>query len=227
MARRATHSDTGPRRVLGYARVSTGEQLASGLGLEAQREAIRSEVARRGWELVGVSEDTGSGRSLHGRPAMLAALEQLDRGEADALIVAKLDRATRSVADAAALLTRAQRHGWKLVALDLGFDMTTPARELVASVMSAVARWERRAIGARTREALAAKRAQGVRLGRPRLLSDAVRARVVAERRAGRSLPAIAGALNADGVPTAQGSRWYPASVARALRSAALDGLAA
>ncbi len=216
-----TSTTTTATVVVGYARVSTSEQADSGLGLDAQRHAIEAETARRGWHLAAILEDAGaSARSLNGRPALAEALDLLDRGEAGALVVAKLDRATRSTMDAAVLMERAARKGWKLVALDLGVDTTTPTGELVASVMAAVAQWERRAIGARTREALAAKRAQGVRLGRPRLLDPAVAGRIVAERDAGAGWSAIARGLDADRIPTAQGgARWWPATVRSVYRS--------
>ncbi|MHB1802599.1 MAG: recombinase family protein, partial [Actinomycetes bacterium] len=98
--------------MIGYLRVSTGDQADSGLGLEAQRAAITAEVTRRGWTLVDVFEDAGmSGKSLGKRPGMQAALSALDAGQAAALIVAKLDRATRSTVDAALLLERAGRRG--------------------------------------------------------------------------------------------------------------------
>ena len=139
-------------------------------------------------------------------------------GQADALVVAKLDRLSRSLVDFAGLMEQARQHGWAFIALDLGVDTTTPAGELVANVMASVAQWERRAIGARTREALAAKKAAGVQLGRPRSVSDDVVARIVRERESGRSLPMIAKGLNDDGVPTARGGiRWYPATVRSAL----------
>ena len=204
-----------PTTVIGYIRVSTEEQADSGLGLEAQRATITSECHRRGWELVAMYEDAGSSaKTIARRPGAVAALEALERGEAAALVVAKLDRATRSTVDAAQLLERAQRGGWSLVALDLGVDTTTPAGELVANVMAAVAQWERRAIGARTKEALAAKRAQGVRLGRPRVVPRRVVTRITKARRAGQGWSAIARTLEADGVPTAHGgSRWHPSTV--------------
>ena len=160
-------------RVAGYLRVSTVEQADSGAGLAAQHAAITAEAARRGWQLVRVFEDAGaSGKSLSGRPGLMAALEAVEAGEAAALVVSKLDRLSRSVSDFAGLVASAQRRGWALVALDLGLDMTTPAGGLVANVMASVAEWERRVIGERTAAALAARRAQGVRLGRPRELDD-------------------------------------------------------
>ncbi len=87
-------------------------------------------------------------------------------------------------------------------------------RALVANVMAAVAQWERKAIGARTREALAAKRAQGVRLGRPTEMAPEVVERITAAHRGGTTLSAIARQLNDDGVPTTHGgARWYPSTV--------------
>ena len=216
-----------PSQVIGYIRVSTGGQVESGAGLEAQREAIHAAVRARGWTLVRIEEDAGaSGGALTGRPALAAALEALKAGEAGALVAAKLDRISRSAYDATGLLRRAQREGWALVALDFGLDTSTPVGELTATVMAAVAQWERRAISERTKVALARKRAQGVRLGRRREMPDAVLARIVSERGAGASTPAIARGLNADGVPTVQGgARWYPSTVQKAIRTAAREAL--
>ncbi len=114
------------------------------------------------------------------------------------LVVAKLDRLSRSVADFGALLDRAGRRRWSVVCLDLGVDTTTPVGAFTSHVVSAAAEYERRLIGQRTRDALAEKRAQGVRLGGPQLLPLEVVRRIVTERTAGRSLPVIATALAAD-----------------------------
>jgi DNA invertase Pin-like site-specific DNA recombinase len=203
---RAKRDAADPTRVVGYARVSTSEQTDSGLGLDAQRAAITAECERRGWTLIELVEDAGFSAKSLDRPGMKRALELLARGDAGLCVVAKLDRATRSVMDAA--------EGWKLVALDLGLDPTTPSGELVAHILAAVAQWERRAIGARTKEALSAKRAQGVRLGRPTELSSEVVARIVSAHRDGRGWSAIARELNADKISTAHGGRmWHPSTV--------------
>ena len=99
-------------RALAYLRCSTREQADSRLGLDAQRAAVMVEAERRGWQLVDVLVDAGaSGKSLAGRPALSDALSLLDRGHADALIVAKLDRLSRSVLDFAGVLARAERRG--------------------------------------------------------------------------------------------------------------------
>ncbi|MGA2932232.1 MAG: recombinase family protein, partial [Acidimicrobiales bacterium] len=91
--------------VVGYVRVSTDEQATSGLGLDAQRAAIDDECSRRGWELVEVYEDAGaSGKTIVGRPALQEALEAVRSHRAGALVVAKLDRLSRSLLDVAALM---------------------------------------------------------------------------------------------------------------------------
>jgi len=137
-------------------------------------------------------------------------------------VVAKLDRLSRSMLDLQTIMAVAQRQSWGLVALDVNVDTTTPAGEAMANVMGTFAQFERRLIGQRTRDALAAKRAAGVQLGRPRSLPAEVVERVVRERDGGRSLRAIAQGLDADGVATAQGGKsWYASTVRSVLRSAA------
>jgi DNA invertase Pin-like site-specific DNA recombinase len=145
------------------------------------------------------------------------ALDALDRGTAEILVIAKLDRLSRSVAQGAQVIDRAKRKGWSLVALDFDLDTTTPAGEMVANVILSTAQYERRLIGQRTRDALAVKREQGVRLGRPQALPDDVVHRIVAARRAGSSFRAIAAQLEMDGVPTARGGSTWHASAVRAV----------
>jgi DNA invertase Pin-like site-specific DNA recombinase len=204
-------------RVLGYIRVSTDEQADSRAGLDAQRAAILAEATRRGWQLVEVIEDAGySGKSLR-RPGIQAALEALRTRRADTLVVAKLDRLSRSLLDFAGLMNQATRERWALVALDLGVDTTSPAGEAMANVLATFAQFERRLIGERTREALMAKKASGVRLGRPAQLPADVARRIRRDRSQGRSLREIAAQLDAEGVPTAQGGRRWYASTVRAV----------
>jgi DNA invertase Pin-like site-specific DNA recombinase len=213
-----------PMQAVGYLRVSTAEQGESGLGLEAQRQAIKAACVARGWTLAAIYEDrSASGRSL-ARAGLTKALEAVESGEAEGLVVAKLDRISRSVVDFASLMERSRKRNWGLVALDLGVDTTTPSGELVANVMASVAQWERQVIGQRTKDALAVKKQQGVRLGRPRSLDDRVVRRIVRERKAGRPFTEIAERLNRAGVPTAQGGmQWYPATVRKVWLSAQPD----
>jgi DNA invertase Pin-like site-specific DNA recombinase len=202
------------QQVVGYVRVSTSEQADSRAGLEAQRAAILAEAERRGWHVVEMIEDAGySGRDLR-RPGIVAALDALRRHKADTLVIAKLDRLSRSMLDFAAIMAQATREHWAVVALDLGVDTTTPSGEAMANVLAVFSQFERRLIGQRTREALAIKKAQGVRLGRPRQLPEAVADRIRTMRRSGTTLQGIADVLNAEGVPTGQGgSIWRPSSV--------------
>jgi len=210
-------------RVVLYSRVSTAEQAESGAGLAAQEAALRTHAVHRGWETVAHLTDAGvSGKSLSGRPALSQALQLVTSGHADALAVAKLDRLSRSLLDFASLMARSQVEGWALVALDVDVDTTTPSGRLVANVMASVAEWERETIGARTRESLATKRAQGVVLGRPRTASPEAVDRARDLRAAGLSYAACAERLAAEGLPTAHGAAtWYPSTVRKVLLSAA------
>lgn len=210
-----------PMRAIAYIRVSTEEQRDSRAGLEAQRAAIRDECKRRGWKLSKVIEDAGhSARNLR-RPGIEEALDRLKAGKAEALVVAKLDRLSRSMLDFTALMDRAGKEGWALVALDAPVDTTTPAGEAMANVLATFAQFERRLIGQRTKEALAQKRKEGVTLGRPSGLPRRVVGRIKRERKTGATLAAIADGLNGDGVATGQGGKkWWPATVRAVLLSA-------
>ena len=199
----------------GYIRVSTGEQADSGLGLEAQTHAIVDEIARRGWEPGEVFEDAGySARSLN-RPALQQVLERLDSSESPTtLVVARLDRLSRSLMDFCELMQRAKAKGWLIVTLDANVDMSTPSGELMANVMASFAQFERQLIGQRTSEALQEKKRQGVKLGRP-ITVDAEAVRTIQELRAdGLSYGAIAEWMNHSGIETTSGGkRWWPETV--------------
>lgn len=213
-----------PNLVVAYLRVSTEEQAVSGAGLEAQRNTIEAEASRRGWTIVAYFSDEGiSGKSIANRPALAEALAAIESGAASALIVAKLDRLSRSVSDASAMLDRAARGGWRIFSADLAIDTTSPAGEAAASMMIVFSQLERRLISQRTKDALAVKKAQGVRLGRPSVLPREVVAGIVENHRAGISLNRIAVQLNETGVDTARGGgRWYASTV-----KAVLEGQAA
>lgn len=200
-------------RVIGYIRVSTDEQADSGLGLAAQRESIKAEAQRRGWTVEWFTDEGYSAKNME-RPGIQSALAALEDGGPGVLVVAKLDRLSRSLVDFANLMARAGEQGWELVSLDLGVDTTTPTGRFVANLMANVAQLERELISQRTKEALAARKRQGVKLGRPRDLDAEVRGRILREHEQGRGFTAIARSLNSEGVPTARdGKRWYPATV--------------
>jgi DNA invertase Pin-like site-specific DNA recombinase len=208
-------------QAIGYLRVSTGRQADSGAGIEAQRTAILAEATRRGWAAADVQfiEETASGKNAK-RPGLELAREALASGDAGALVVSKMDRLSRSLLDFASIMQEAQKQGWALIALDCPVDLTTPMGEALAAIIATFAQLERKMIGERTRDALIEKRAAGIKLGRPRILPDDVRERIVAEREEERTLRIIADALNTDNVPTAHGGkRWYPSTVRQVLAS--------
>jgi DNA invertase Pin-like site-specific DNA recombinase len=201
--------------VLGYARVSTSEQVGNGYGLDAQEHAIRDECDRRGWALVEMIRDEGASAKSLDRPGLRSALERIAAGEASGLIASKLDRLSRSVVDFGVLLEWFDGAGATLVALDLGLDTGSPGGRLVANVFASVAEWEKDTIAARTREGLAAARAQGKPISRPAVADNpALRKRIERLRARGLTLQVIADTLNREGVPTLRGgSEWRPSSV--------------
>lgn len=202
-------------RAIGYVRVSTEEQGDSRAGLEAQEAAIRTETARRGWDLLGVRSDVASGKTLRRRGELARTLRDLAAGEADVLVVAKLDRLSRSVLDFAGIMEAANSEGWAVSVLDLGVDTTTTNGKLIMHVMIALAQWEREMIGDRTRAALVAVRARGTRVGRRPGVSEETRRMILVLRESGLSWQGVADALARAGVPTAQGGRWHGSTVRR------------
>lgn len=203
--------------MVGYVRVSTTEQGISGAGQESQRAAIVAECERRGWVLERIEEDVLSARTTD-RPGLQRALADCRAGRVDGIVAAKLDRLSRSLLDFAQLLVDAKTRGYNVVTLDLGVDLSTPSGKMLAGIMATFAEYERELISQRTKDALAVKRAQGVRIGRPSSMPVAVQERIRREHAAGLSLGAIAAGLNADAVPTAHGgAQWWPSTVRKSL----------
>ncbi len=151
---------------------------------------------------------------------MQAALERLHPKKRDVagIVVAKMDRLSRSVKDFAGLLELSLKRGWSVVAIDFDIDTSTPVGELVANVMAAVGRWERRMIGARTSEAMQAAKRSGKHMGRVAApLPTATATRLHCLRADGLSANRIAEQLNAEGITTPRGSKWHTSTVAAAL----------
>src|SRR5262249_39335232 len=121
----------------------------------------------------------------------------------------------RSMLDFAALMATAQKQNWVLVALDCAVDTSTPAGEAMAHVLATFGQFERRLIGERTKEALAAKKAARAKFGRPPTVPQGVVRRIQRERDRGALLHAIADGLNRDQVPTAQGGKALYAATVR------------
>jgi len=165
---------------------------------------------------------------------MARLLAMVDAGQVQTVIIAKLDRLTRSVKDLCTLLERFERRGVALVSVAESLDTSSAAGRLVLNIMTAVSQWEREAIGERTRDAMRHKRANGERVGNIpygyRLAADGrhleqdpgeqtVLAEIRRFRREGATLRRIAAALNHRARQTRRGTAWRLESVARALKS--------
>ncbi len=223
-------------RTIGYVRVSTDKQAEQGVSLEAQAEKIRAMALVHDAELLDIIVDGGESAKSLQRPGMARLLGMVDNRQVQTVIVAKLDRLTRSVKDLCELLARFERRGVALISVAESLDTGSAAGRLVINIMTAVSQWEREAIGERTRDALSHKRRNGERVGNLpygyRLAEDglhlegdtaeqAVVARV-SELRADHTLRQIAARLNEQGLRTRRGSPWRLESVARVVNSCSL-----
>lgn len=211
------------KRMAAYTRVSTREQAEGGHGLDAQRAEITRTAEAKGWTIVRWCTDAGvTGARLSGRDGWVEAVALAESGDVDGIVATKIDRVSRSVRDFANLVLDAQAGRWSLVVLDIGLDLSTPMGKFVAHVLSAAAELERDMIGQRTKDGLAAAKAKGIRLGRPRCLPEDVALRVAELRDGGATLAAIADQFNSEQVPTARGGkRWYPNTIRAVLNRAA------
>ena len=228
-------------KAIGYVRVSTEKQADFGVSLEAQTEKIRAMAVVQGAELVDVLVDAGESAKSLQRPGMAQLLALVDAGAVDTVIIAKLDRLTRSVADLAELLKRFERRGVSLVSVADSLDTRSAAGRLVLNIMVSVSQWEREAIGERTRDAMRHKRAKGERVGTlpfgarlaadgVQLVADEAEQGLLAQMRTlkahGLSTRRIAAELNRLGCTTRRGTAWRFQYIAQALRSGALQAAA-
>lgn len=149
-------------RTVAYLRVSTDKQADHGVSLEAQRAKVEAYATLYDLELVEVIVDAGASAKTLDRPGLTKALGMMKAGKADALLVVKLDRLTRSVRDLGTLVEDWFSGGrWALLSVSENIDTRSAAGRLVLNVLASVAQWEREAIGERTSAALAYKRTQG------------------------------------------------------------------
>lgn len=205
--------------MFGYTRVSTDEQAMSRNGLDAQRDAIESQAARRGWTVEHFADEAVSGKNIG--PKLSEVLHLLASGQGDGLVVAKLDRLSRSIVNAATIIESAQAQGWSLVILDLGVDLTTAAGRMMAMNLVNFAQYERELMSERTKSALAAKKRRGEPIGRPRVAPASVVRRIAKDRNAGKTYDAIASTLASENVLSPLGkATWQPSTVRRIYTSA-------
>lgn len=207
-------------KFVSYIRVSTTKQGASGLGLEAQQEAVARHL---GADVpLAVFVEIESGKSDSNRPQLLAALAECKRQKA-VLLIAKLDRLSRDVHFISGLL----KSGVEFVACD-----NPHANKMTIQLLAVFAEHEREMISTRTKQALAAAKARGTKLGNPRWQESLHKARrtynpkppasavveLMREMRSnGKTLRQIADKLNAMDSRTPKGNRWYAGTVRKAL----------
>ena len=200
-----------PSRVIGYIRVSTEKQAEEGVSLDAQRIRLEAYTVAMQLTLVGIEEDAGVSAKTLDRPGLNRVLERLRAGEAEGMLIAKLDRLTRSVRDLADLLPLFT-DSFALLSVGDSIDTRSASGRLVLNVLTSVSQWEREAISERTRIAMAHLKASGVQLGAPRLEGPALD-RICVLRAAGGSYREIAETLTQEGYEPLRGKRWHPETV--------------
>ena len=223
-------------KLIGSTRVSTEDQADHGSSLAAQAAKIRAYTDAQGHQLVASFEDGGYSAKSLDRPGLQAALAMLDAGEADGLVVAKLDRLTRSVADFAELLEShfGPRSPLRLVSCSETIDTRTASGRMLLFIQMAVFQWERESIVERTADAMDHKRTRGEQLGQvpfgqaldadgctlvpcPEELQALALMRSLSD--CGWTLKAIAAELDARGFrPKRGGAHWSRSSVAEILK---------
>lgn len=149
-------------RTIAYLRVSTDKQADRGISLDAQRTKAESYAQLYDLDLVEVIVDAGESAKTLDRPGLQRALAMLREGKAEALLVAKLDRLTRSVVHLGELLEEYFATGkWALLSVSEQIDTRSAAGRLVLNILASVSQWEREAIGERTATAMQHKAANG------------------------------------------------------------------
>lgn len=219
-------------RAVAYLRVSTEKQADKGVSLDAQRAKVKAYGELYDLEIVEVVVDAGVSAKTLDRPGLQRALAMLKADTADALLVVKLDRLTRSVADLGELVERYFAPGkWALLSVGEQIDTRSAAGRLVLNVLASVSQWEREAIGERTAAAMQHLASEGrftggeapfgYKLGEDgaHLAEIPEEQAVVAEakrlRASGLSLRKVAAALEAKGARSRGGKGFAPAQIAR------------
>lgn len=236
MAKR-TSNQNGRTRVVAYVRVSTDKQADRGVSLDAQRAKVAAYAELYDLDIVSVVEDAGASAKTLDRTGLQTALAMLRTGKADALLVVKLDRLTRSVRDLADLIETYFASGKSaLLSVSEQIDTRSAAGRLVLNVLASVGQWEREAIGERTSAAMQHMRTRGeytggeVRYGYQRT-EDGTLVAVESEqtiiaaakelRAAGLSLRAVAVELASRGHVGRTGKPFVPCQIAKMTEEAA------
>lgn len=192
-------------KIVSYARNSGGPGQTENT-IDQQHERI-AEVARaRGWLVVARESEMISSRKR--RPALERCIDGCKRGKYDAVVVAKLDRVSRSVYEFLGFMGQAANEGWSLICLDPEVDMTSPYGKAMATIAATFAELERDLISQRTKEGIAQRRANGQPWGRPREVPQKLVDEIHVHRKSGMTSQEIADLLTLTGEPTASGGPW-------------------
>lgn len=220
--------------VSGYVRVSTQEQADSGVSLAAQKEKVELYCRLHNLELACIYEDAGTSAKNMNRPGLLQLLSALERKQIQGVVIVKLDRLSRSIADFNTLINRYFKERFVLHSVTDAINTETAAGRLVLNVMMSVAQWEREAIGERTSEALRHKQNKGEYIGGNipfgydilpdgKLVTNATEQEVItiiiSMKNNGFSFNRIAKELNGQGKTTKHGRQWYAQTVSNVVSS--------
>ena len=228
-------------RAAGYVRVSSGQQVENGYGLEVQREGIAAYCKRKGRRVSRWFEDAGVSGSLLDRPALGEVQRAIEQGEIDTVVVHRLDRLARDLIVQETILAAWQKAGAQVFSVeeaDLGGE--DPSRVLIRQIMGAINQYAKAMIVLRLRAGKERKHREGGFVGggvpfgyrdnAKRLEVDPEEVKAIRRmrqlRKQGKSYWAIAKQLEAEGYPTKRGGRWDMKTVYRVLRSPVLRGKA-
>ena len=225
-------------RTLAYIRVSTEKQVNEGVSLDAQASKVQAYAPLYELDLVDTIVDAGQSAKTMDRPGLQKALSMLKAGQAEALLIVKLDRLTRSVKDLGSIVESCTREGWALMSIGESIDTRSAAGRLVLNVLASVAQWEREAIGERTSAALQHKKAHKEKIGgalpfgwqmaadgihlEPNSTEQNIMSEASKLQAQGLSLRKIGAALVARGyLPRNQSNEWNPRAVKDLLQAEA------
>lgn len=221
-------------KAIGYCRVSTEDQAAFGVSLSAQEQRIKQYAALYDIEIVEVIQDAGISAKNLNRPGMQRILSMMEKKEIDSVIVAKLDRLTRSIRDLSELMELSNKKGVALISVSEHIDTGSAAGRMMVNMLGTISQWERETIGERTAMALRFKRDSGQQYnGEPlfgfihedgRLIPCENEQKIADEiclmHKNGLSFGRIARMLNATDRSTRSGGKWYPEQVRRVVVNA-------
>jgi DNA invertase Pin-like site-specific DNA recombinase len=228
-------------KAIGYIRVSTEDQAAHGISLDAQRAKIEAYALTKDLELVGIIEDAGKSAKDLRRPGVQEVLKKARRKEIDAVIIVKLDRMFRCTVDALNTAQDFDRRGVALHSIHESLDTQSAMGKFFFTLTAALAEMERGLIGERTRAALARKKERGEKTGghvpygydlsnvssmakkdtslMENSQEQGIIARMKRQRKQGLSFKRVADTLNADGIPTKRGCTWTAMQVSRVIQA--------